>query len=123
MAVSKKVTIQQIAALANVSTATASRVLNQPLTVKQDTRERVFWAMRQLDYQPGQRHTPMILATFPTLVNPFYGPVIQGMQDAAKKRYLYFSCNYTDPPCSRDGYHRSPSKQAPTGHVLPVYGA
>ena len=86
MAVSKKVTIQQIAALANVSTATASRVLNQPLTVKQDTRERVFWAMRQLDYQPGQRHTPMILATFPTRVNPFYGPVIQGMQDAAKKR-------------------------------------
>lgn len=86
MAVSKKATIQQIAALANVSTATASRALNQPHSVKQETREQVLRAMRQLDYQPARQHKPMILATFPTLVNPFYGPVIHGMQEAAKKR-------------------------------------
>ena len=86
MTISKGTTIQQIAELANVSTATASRVINQPETVKPETLRRVLQVMKELNYQPKQNITRLLLATFPNFTNPFYSLCIRGMQEAARKR-------------------------------------
>jgi len=45
-------TIEDVARVAGVSTATVSRVLSKPEVVRTSTRERVMSAVRQLDYQP-----------------------------------------------------------------------
>lgn len=86
MAISKNVTINQIAQLANVSTATASRVINQPNSVKPETRNKVLKAMKELNYQSKRDENKLILASFTNFVNPFYNECIAGMQAAARQR-------------------------------------
>lgn len=51
-------TIRDVAKLANVSTATVSRVLNNDSTYKmtEETRNRVWDAIRELDYKPPQKY-------------------------------------------------------------------
>jgi LacI family transcriptional regulator len=51
--VSKKSTIHDVAALANVSIKTVSRVMNREASVKASTRERVQEAAKQLNYRPN----------------------------------------------------------------------
>ncbi|MBQ9300771.1 MAG: substrate-binding domain-containing protein [Clostridia bacterium] len=103
MAISEKVTIAQIAAKANVSIATASRVINSPGLVKEETRIRVMQAMKDLDCQIKRPANKMILASFTDFNNPFYGRCISAMQEAARKRgyYLYLQQieNPADPTC------------------------
>jgi LacI family transcriptional regulator len=48
-----RVTIKDVAALANTSLKTVSRVLNNEPNVRAETRERVQQAMRELDYHPS----------------------------------------------------------------------
>lgn len=101
MAISEKVTIQQIANKANVSTATASRVLNNPSSVKEETRNRVLQAMKDLNCQLKRGSDKLLLASFTDFVNPFYSHCINGMQEAAKRRgyqlFLQLIDNYTNP--------------------------
>ncbi len=47
------VTIHDVAKLAGVNSSTVSRVLNGKATITQETKERVFAAMRELDYHPN----------------------------------------------------------------------
>lgn len=48
-----RITISDVAALAKVSTATVSYVLNDSNRVSKKTRERVLWAVEELGYQPN----------------------------------------------------------------------
>lgn len=48
------ITLQQVAKLANVSLATASRVINDRPGVRPQTRERVWNVIRECGYQPNQ---------------------------------------------------------------------
>jgi DNA-binding LacI/PurR family transcriptional regulator len=48
----QRITLQDVAHAAGVSTATVSRVLSRPDVVRASTRERVMAAVRQHDYQP-----------------------------------------------------------------------
>lgn len=86
MAISQNITISQIAEKAGVSTATASRVINQPGTVKEETRNRVHQAMKELNCQIKRSNNKILLASFTDFINPFYGGCITGMQVAAKRR-------------------------------------
>lgn len=88
MALSKNLTISQIAEKAHVSIATASRVINQPGAVKPATREKVLQAMKDLNYQyKGNRNdSKFILTSFPDFDNPFNAEIISGIQAAAKRR-------------------------------------
>lgn len=104
MSISKNTTIHQLAKRANVSTATASRVINQPESVRPETRSRVLQAMKELNYQAKQNNSRLILATFPTFANPFYGPIIKGMQDAAQKRGFQLLLQQIDTPENPDSY-------------------
>jgi len=80
-------TIQDVARLAGVSTATVSRVLSKPDVVRNHTQEQVMAAVRQLDYQPvaaaralasGRTHT--VGCVIPTLDHAIFARSTQAMQ-------------------------------------------
>ncbi len=97
MAISKKVTIQQIADEANVSIATVSRILNRSSNVNPETRRRVMDAMKALEFQSKTLDSPLsrnnsILVCLPEIQNPFMTSVIDGMQDIAYQHDYHIFC-------------------------------
>src|ERR1700722_6744216 len=83
-------TILDVAAAAEVSTATVSRVLSNPEKVTETTRRRVLKAVRQLGYSPNAAakslrtlSTRKLLVTVPDIANPFFSLIIQGIEEAA----------------------------------------
>jgi LacI family transcriptional regulator len=84
-------TIREIAALADVSTATVSRVINQPETVKESTRDRVLSVMKKnhfvLDKVAGglkSQRTRTIGLIIPTIANSIYSSSTQAIQRVAQ---------------------------------------
>lgn len=82
--------IQDVALLARVSTATASRALSRPDMVADGTRQRVLNAASQLGYQPNvlarslrQKETRTIGVIVTDILNPFHAQLAKGIQDAA----------------------------------------
>ena len=104
MAISNKVTIQQIADRANVSTATASRVLNNPGSVKEETRNRVLQAMKELGCRLKRGSDKLLLVSFTDFVNPFYSECISGMQEAAKRRGYQLFLQQTEDYATSSAY-------------------
>ncbi len=83
-------TIHDVAAKAEVSTATVSRVLSNPEVVSVSTRRRVLKAIADLNYSPNAAAkslrtftTRKLLVTVPDIANPFYSLIIQGIEEAA----------------------------------------
>jgi LacI family repressor for deo operon, udp, cdd, tsx, nupC, and nupG len=83
-------TIHDVAARAEVSTATVSRVLSNPEKVSEGTRGRVLKAVHQLGYSPNAAAkslrtltTRKLLVTVPDIANPFFSLIIQGIEEAA----------------------------------------
>ena len=90
MAISKDVTISEIAARANVSIATVSRVINQAGNTKAETKQKVLQAMAELGLNPSTycgikapADSRSILVCLPNFQNPFNADVIEGIQNAA----------------------------------------
>lgn len=81
-------TLSQVAAMAGVSIATASRVLNDPTKVRPSTVEKVSAAIDALAYprpQPvADLRNRLIVVVLPNLDNPFYSKIIKGIQVSAK---------------------------------------
>jgi len=84
------VTIYDIAARANVSAMTVSRVINQPERVSAKTRERVLKVMDELNYVPNGMARSLVLQESKILFllvtdirNPFYTTLARGAEDAA----------------------------------------
>jgi LacI family transcriptional regulator len=84
------VTLKDVAALARVHPATASRALNDEtrLLVRRETAERVLAAARTLGYMPNavarslrtrRSHTVGVL--IPDLNNPLFPPIVRGIED------------------------------------------
>lgn len=83
------VTIYDIAAEAEVSIATVSRVLNGSPRVAKATRARVHRVAERMGYQPhalaqslARQTTGLVSAVIPVLTNDFYMEVLRGIQDA-----------------------------------------
>ena len=80
-----------VAAAADVSSATVSRMLSAPEKVTEATRRRVLKAIRQFGYSPNAAAkslrtltTRRLLVTIPDIANPFFSfTVIQGIEEAA----------------------------------------
>ncbi|MDQ3655599.1 MAG: LacI family transcriptional regulator [Chloroflexota bacterium] len=93
-AVAKAVTIQDVAALAGVSTSTVSNLLNGRVSrMSAATRERIELAMGQLGYQANQAarqlktgQSPIIGLVIPSVANPFWGAFVQAVEEAAMER-------------------------------------
>ena len=84
------VTIRDVAAMAGVSVASVSRVLNNSRIVQPDTRERVEYAIRELAYIPNEAARSLKLArsnllacVIPDVTNPFFPELVRGIEDIA----------------------------------------
>lgn len=89
----KQVKLSDVAALAGVSPATASRVLNRPEKVGREMRERVQAAAATLGYVRdaaaralASRRSRTIGAVVPTLDNPIFATGVQGLESRANER-------------------------------------
>lgn len=100
------VTMHDVAKLANVSQSTVSRVLNEtngPISIGEETRQRVLEAAHQLKYQPnlhagslrGQK-TRMIAIMIADITNPFYHPLVRAVQDIANTQHYDIMITNTD---------------------------
>lgn len=83
-----KATIKEVAAEAEVSTATVSRVLNDSGYVSDEIKERVLEAVAKLNYQPSaiarslkQDKTYMIGVIVPDISNSYFMGISRGIED------------------------------------------
>lgn len=97
-----KVTISDIARMANVSKATVSRVINnKPDGVSKETRDRIMQLVADLKFQPSMiarglvtKKTKSIGLIIPDITNPFFPQLVRGAEDYANKfGYHIFLCN------------------------------
>jgi len=104
-------TIKQVAALADVSTATVSYVLNGTGTVTEATRQRVLDVVTRLNYQPshaarsmrGRSYTlGLTLPALPgRLADPALAELLSGLSDAAALRCTTRCCSRARCGCGR----------------------
>lgn len=85
-------TLHDVAARANVSTATVSRCINLPDQVSEHTREKVMTAIRDLGYSPNfgaramaARRTNTIGAIIPTMENAIFARGLQAFQEELRE--------------------------------------
>lgn len=88
-------TISDIAKRANVSSATVSRVLNNSGYVKEETRERILAAIKEMNYTPSaiarslsKNETNTIGIIVPDITNTYFGEIIKGVSEIAEKNNL-----------------------------------
>lgn len=82
--------MSDVAKLANVSTATVSRVLRKPDKVSKETRQKVLEAIQALNYQPNMvarqfrtKETKTVLVVIPDVTSPFFSEVLRGIEHTA----------------------------------------
>ncbi len=92
----KKNTIQQVAKAAGVSIATASRAINQPESVKDETRQKVINAAKKLNYRISPKSGKNILVIVSSLWNPFHAEMIKGIDEEARKRDYFVYINQSN---------------------------
>ncbi|SEQ37700.1 transcriptional regulator, LacI family [Virgibacillus subterraneus] len=97
-------TIKDVAKLANVSTATVSRVLNSNGYVNFSTKERVKQAIEQLNYLPNdvarslfKGRSKMIALFVPDIMNPYFPELARAVEDVTNRyEYTFVLCNTDD---------------------------
>jgi len=96
-------TIYEVAARAEVSPATVSRVLNGTY-VSEEKVNRVKQAIRDLDFSPNRtarslrrQHSQIIALIIPDIENPFFTSIARGVEDVAQ------SAGYSVVLCNSDG--------------------
>lgn len=106
--------IQDVAAAAGVSTATVSRVLNNPSLVAAGTAERVQAAIRELGYRPNllaqglmTRRSRVLGIALPDIHGEFYSGLLRG----------------ADAEAHRLGYHLLVSSEALNGRAPDLSGS
>jgi LacI family transcriptional regulator, repressor for deo operon, udp, cdd, tsx, nupC, and nupG len=89
----RRPTLLDVARLAQVSAATASRALNNPEMVSEETRLSVVQAAERAGYQPNlmarslrKQQARAIVVLVPVMENPFYPEIIRGLEAAARDR-------------------------------------
>jgi len=107
-------TIKDVAALAKVSVATVSHVVNGTRKVAPATIQRVRQAMQELDYHPNAvaqslrtQKTKAIGIVVSDITNPFFAMLVRGAEDAAiEAGYSLIVCNSDESSDKEDRYVR-----------------
>lgn len=102
-------TIQEVAREAGVSVATVSRVMNKNATVSEKTRQKVERAIKELQYEPNMlgrnlrcSESRMLMVLVPSISNPFYSRIVQGIEDVARKNQYNILLCTTDSDVERE---------------------
>jgi LacI family transcriptional regulator len=87
----KKVTIKDIARIANVSHTTVSRALNNKSRIRHETKEKILSIAKELNYRPDfiarslvMKRTKTLGLVITTISNPFYIELAQGIEATAR---------------------------------------
>jgi len=82
--------MQDIAKIANVSTSTVSRTINNPESVQKETRDRVLEVIKKLNYKPNliarqfrTREAKVILVIVPDIANMFFSKILRSIEQVA----------------------------------------
>lgn len=94
-------TVKDVAREAGVSLGTVSNVLNGKVSVKQNTKEKVYEAMKKLNFQYNMNASALRTKTtknigliIPSIVNPYYPELARGVEDALmNEKFTLFLCN------------------------------
>ncbi len=96
-------TINDVAKAAGVSIATVSRVINNPKTVRKQTRDRVQRAMAECNYKYNAlargfvtKRSKTIGLILPTITNPIFAESTKGVQDYVNKNGYQVILGSTD---------------------------
>jgi LacI family transcriptional regulator len=97
----KKITIKDIARIANVSHTTVSRALNNKSRICSETKEKILSIAKELNYQPNfiarslvMKRTKTLGLVITTIANPFYTELSQGIETTARSLgYNIFLCS------------------------------
>jgi LacI family transcriptional regulator len=88
----KKVTIKDIARMANVSHTTVSRALNDKSRIRSETKEKILSIIKELNYQPNfiarslvMKRTKTFGLVITTIANPFYNELAQGIEETVRR--------------------------------------
>lgn len=102
------VTIKDVAKLANVSPSTVSRVIAESPKISEETKEKVYEAMRKLNYHPNAIARSLANKSTKTLglilpntsedlfVNPFFIQAMRGISVYAQKKGYYIMYSYSE---------------------------
>jgi len=108
-----KITIKEIAKLADVSTATVSKVVNnKDEKISAETRERVLAIIKETGYVPNRVASSMVTKKtntlgllIPDIANPFFPELARGAEDLANKMgYTLILCNSDNKMEKEDAY-------------------
>lgn len=96
--------LNDVAAKAGVSVTTVSRVINNYGYLSQGTKDKVFRAMKELNYQPNSlarslhgKKTHLIGVIFPSIVNPFFAELVEQIENRLfNSGYKIILCNSAD---------------------------
>ncbi|MPY77779.1 MAG: LacI family DNA-binding transcriptional regulator [Actinophytocola sp.] len=105
-------TIGDVAARANVSTATVSRALNGKSTVDPELAKRVRAAAEELGYRPHgparnlrRKTTDTLTLVVTDIGDPFFASLARGLEDTARDRgYSIVLCDTDDDPAKERSY-------------------
>lgn len=91
--VKKRVTLDDVAREAGVSSMTVSRVINDTGRISDATRAHVREIIARLDYRPSRaartlvtNQTYMIAVVVPDITNPYFAEIVQGVEDVTWER-------------------------------------
>ncbi|MBU3113017.1 LacI family DNA-binding transcriptional regulator [Clostridium lacusfryxellense] len=102
------VTIKEVAKLANVSPSTVSRVIADNPRISDATKQKVYKAMKEIDYHPNAIARSLVSKTTKTIglilpnsdedlfVNPFFIQIMRGISHYAQKKGYYIMYTYSD---------------------------
>jgi len=102
------VTIKDVARLANVSPSTVSRVIADNPRISDETKQRVYKIMKEINYHPNAIARSLVSRTTKTLglilpntdedlfVNPFFIQIMRGISHYAQKKGYYIMYTYSN---------------------------
>ncbi|NLM14123.1 MAG: LacI family transcriptional regulator, partial [Epulopiscium sp.] len=93
--------IKDVAKLAGVGVGTVSRVINNNKSVSDATREKVKWAIEQLDYVPNEvarnfkkQSSQLVGMMIPTIAHPYFSKLVFYVESELYKHgYKLLICN------------------------------
>lgn len=123
----KPITIHDIAEIAKVSSATVSRVLsNSDYPVSKELQARIRKIAEESNYIPNmlgkqlKKNTSTTIAVIiPSISNPFYSSVVQGIEETARENdYTVITCNSQQDPALEEEYIRTIMQKQIKGLII-----